>query len=64
MAAILVLNAQRAPDSPPIKTAQVRGATLSYVEQGRGEPVVLIHGALLDYRSWSPVWPELSQRFA
>ncbi len=57
------LNAQRAPDSPPIKTAQVRGATLSYVEQGRGEPVVLIHGALLDYRSWSPVWPELSQRY-
>jgi non-heme chloroperoxidase len=63
IAALIVLTAQRAPDSPTIKTVRVKGAELSYVEQGRGDPVILIHGALHDYRSWSAQWPELSKRF-
>jgi pimeloyl-ACP methyl ester carboxylesterase len=61
--ALFALTAQRAPDSPPIKTVRVEGAQLSYVEQGRGDPLILIHGALHDYRSWSAQWPELSKRF-
>jgi pimeloyl-ACP methyl ester carboxylesterase len=28
------------------------GVTLSYVDEGRGEPVVFVHGSLDDYRSW------------
>jgi pimeloyl-ACP methyl ester carboxylesterase len=27
---------------------------LAYVELGRGDPVVLIHSALADYREWGP----------
>jgi len=32
--------------------AQVNGATLAYREQGRGEPVVFVHGSASDMRTW------------
>src|SRR5690242_20216048 len=31
---------------------EVSGTRLEYVEQGRGEAVVFVHGSLEDYRSW------------
>jgi pimeloyl-ACP methyl ester carboxylesterase len=31
----------------------VNGVRLAYLEAGRGEPVLFIHGALGDYRNWS-----------
>jgi pimeloyl-ACP methyl ester carboxylesterase len=31
---------------------ELNGTTLEYIERGRGEPVVLVHGTLGDYRSW------------
>lgn len=34
---------------------EVNGARLEYVEQGSGEPVVLVHGAVSDLRVWEPV---------
>lgn len=51
------------PKLPPAKTIRVNGADLTYVEQGRGEAVILIHGFLHDYRLWSTQMPELSKRF-
>lgn len=33
-------------------TVQVDGTQLEYIERGKGEPVVLVHGTLGDYRSW------------
>lgn len=33
-------------------TLAVNGTSLEYIDQGRGEPVVLIHGSASDYRSW------------
>ena len=33
-------------------TATVNGVDLAYVEQGRGEPVLLVHGGTGDYRVW------------
>ncbi|MGH9793942.1 MAG: alpha/beta fold hydrolase [Candidatus Acidiferrales bacterium] len=39
--------------SPTVKSVRVNGTELSYVEQGRGEPVILIHGFLSDYRVWA-----------
>lgn len=30
----------------------IDGTQLEYIEQGQGEPVVLVHGTLGDYRSW------------
>jgi pimeloyl-ACP methyl ester carboxylesterase len=32
---------------------EVNGTVLSYVEQGAGEPLVLVHGSISDYRSWT-----------
>lgn len=34
------------------QTVRVRGVDLSYVERGKGEPVLLLHGFLHDYRVW------------
>lgn len=50
-------------EAPHVKRVLVRGTNLAYVEQGRGEPVVLIHGWLWDYRVWSAQVPELSKRY-
>jgi pimeloyl-ACP methyl ester carboxylesterase len=35
-----------------IETAKVNGTTLAYREQGEGEPVVFVHGAISDLRTW------------
>ena len=35
-----------------IKTAKVNGTTLAYREAGDGEPVVFVHGAISDLRTW------------
>jgi pimeloyl-ACP methyl ester carboxylesterase len=45
------------------KTVEVNGARLAYVEHGQGPPVVLVHGALLDYRYWSPQLDALSHDY-
>lgn len=36
----------------PVKEISVNGTNLSYIEQGAGEPVVFIHGAVSDCRVW------------
>jgi pimeloyl-ACP methyl ester carboxylesterase len=33
-------------------SVQIDGTQLEYIEQGEGDPVVLVHGTLGDYRSW------------
>jgi pimeloyl-ACP methyl ester carboxylesterase len=35
-----------------VKQIAVNGTTLAYVEQGSGEPVVFVQGAVSDFRSW------------
>ena len=35
------------------KQITVNGTALTYVEAGNGPPVVLVHGALGDYRTWT-----------
>jgi pimeloyl-ACP methyl ester carboxylesterase len=49
------------PAALPAKKVRVNGADLAYVEQGRGEPVILIHGFLMDYRAWSAQMGQLSK---
>ena len=37
---------------PTVKTMDVNGARLQYADEGRGAPVVFVHGAVSDYRTW------------
>jgi len=43
------------------KTAQ--GYQLAYQAEGRGSPLVLVHGGFVDHASWERVMPLLSQQF-
>ncbi|HEX6125501.1 MAG TPA: alpha/beta hydrolase [Pyrinomonadaceae bacterium] len=36
----------------PLQRVRVNDTTLSYIEKGRGEPVVFVHGAISDLRIW------------
>ena len=46
----------------PIKV-RVNGVELHYIEQGQGEPLILLHGGQGDYRSWGPQIAILSQHY-
>ncbi|MDX6710474.1 MAG: hypothetical protein QOH96_1490, partial [Blastocatellia bacterium] len=46
----------------PIKI-RVRGVELCYIEQGQGEPLILLHGGMGDYRSWEPQMKVLSPKY-
>lgn len=37
---------------PDVKTAEVNGYEMAYVERGAGPPVLLVHGTVMDYRYW------------
>jgi hypothetical protein len=41
----------------------VNGVELHYIEQGTGEPLVLVHGGTGDYRYWEPQLGPFSQHF-
>jgi non-heme chloroperoxidase len=46
-----------------VKTVRANGAEFAYVEEGIGEPLVLLHGGLFDYRSWEPQMHEFAKYF-
>lgn len=48
---------------PDIKTLRVDGYEMAYLERGTGAPVVLVHGTLSDYRTWSGQTDAFSERF-
>lgn len=41
----------------------VRGVELHYIEQGQGEPLILLHGGQGDYRSWESQMKVLSPQY-
>src|SRR5436305_1421757 len=45
------------------KQVEVNGVRLQYIEQGSGEPIVFVHGALHDLRAWDPVREEVAKRY-
>ncbi|HEY8560245.1 MAG TPA: alpha/beta hydrolase [Pyrinomonadaceae bacterium] len=49
--------------NPPVQTVEVDGARLAYAERGNGEPLVFIHGAVSDYRSWSEQLEEFADDY-
>ncbi|MEA2759051.1 MAG: hypothetical protein QOH65_1664 [Methylobacteriaceae bacterium] len=44
-------------------TLRVNGYDMAYVEAGQGEPVVLVHGSLCDYRYWTLQMPAFTAGF-
>lgn len=46
-----------------LKSVEIRGETLHYLEQGTGEPIILIHGAVGDYTAWGQQMDTLAQKY-
>jgi pimeloyl-ACP methyl ester carboxylesterase len=46
-----------------VKRLRANGTELAYIERGCGDPVVLVHGVLADYRGWSTIVDDLAKRF-
>lgn len=44
-------------------SVDINGYSLKYIEQGGGEPLVLVHGSASDYRTWQAQLDEFGQRF-
>jgi pimeloyl-ACP methyl ester carboxylesterase len=49
--------------APLNKEIEVNGVRLQYVEDGTGEPVVFVHGALSDNRAWEPDRNEIAKKY-
>ncbi len=46
-----------------VKTLKVNDVELAYVEEGKGETVVFVHGFAGDWRTWEPLRPFISERY-
>ena len=46
-----------------VKALEANGYPIAYVEKGSGPTVVLVHGALFDYRTWAPQLDSLAENF-
>ena len=53
----------RRPLPEGIKSAEVNGYDMAYQEAGSGPHIVLVHGALADYRIWNTLVPAFAKRF-
>ena len=56
-------KAQPSSEAPALSTVEANGTRLAYLEQGRGDPIVLVHGTLADYRAATPLIPPLSRSY-
>lgn len=50
-------------DSAPLHAVLANGYRFAYTDRGSGRPVLLVHGALTDYRFWDPVAASLADSF-
>jgi len=48
---------------PELMKANVNGVEIHYIEKGTGEPLILLHGGLFDYRSWEPQFEEFAKKY-
>lgn len=65
--AILLAGYQSGPatsaETQVNKKMTVNGTSLAYVEQGKGAPVVFVHGAFSDLRAWEPQREAVASRY-
>jgi pimeloyl-ACP methyl ester carboxylesterase len=59
----LLVGGQAIGQSVTPTKIRVRGIELHYIEQGQGEPLILLHGGQGDYRSWEPQMKVLSLQY-
>jgi non-heme chloroperoxidase len=59
----LLLFVQATGQSVQPTKIRVRGIELHYIEQGQGEPLILLHGGQGDYRSWGPQIKAFAQQY-
>ena len=38
--------------APEVKAVFINGDSLHYIDVGKGDPVVFVHGGIGDYRTW------------
>ena len=46
-----------------IRRVSANGTELAYIELGKGEPLILVHGGLQDYRMWLQHLPKFAHRY-
>ena len=42
---------------------EANGVSMAYVERGRGQPVIFVHGTLGDYRYWDSQMEPFAKRY-
>lgn len=47
-----VIGQSKALSTASIKGVWINGDTMHYIDIGKGEPILLVHGSLGDYRTW------------
>jgi non-heme chloroperoxidase len=52
-----------AAQSLQVKHIRANGTELAYVEKGEGEPIILVHGLVSDYRTWNNQMDEFAKHF-
>jgi non-heme chloroperoxidase len=46
-----------------LKNIEIDGRHLLYIQQGKGQPVIFVHGGINDYRSWQFQMKPFSQKY-
>jgi len=37
-----------------MRNITINGYDMAFIEEGQGQPLLLVHGSLYDYRYWAP----------
>lgn len=51
------------PIPPQIQQLQVNRTSLAYYARGEGDPMILVHGAISDFRTWDAIEDQLATHF-